>query len=81
MLLRIAYVVQLDLSSESGVIKKVVSQMHNWNASSHEARLFAITPSQEEWYGLASTPKTTAVRGSGLVSRFRAALQLEKMLC
>lgn len=80
MLLRIAYVVQLDLSSESGVIKKILSQMHIWGASSHEARLFAITPSQKEWHGLDSIQKTIESRSSGLISRLHAARRLERLL-
>jgi len=79
-LLRIAYLVQLDLSLESGVIKKVLSQMRMWDACSHEVRLFVMAPNAREWSGLANVSKTTAVYGSSLLGRLKASRWLEQMI-
>jgi glycosyltransferase involved in cell wall biosynthesis len=43
--MRIAYVVERDLSTEDAVVKKIAAQMRCWREMGHEAGLFALSPS------------------------------------
>ncbi len=52
--MRIAYLAYLPLSTETGVLKKVVGQMSAWRAAGHEAALFALAPGERfVWPGAA----------------------------
>lgn len=56
--MRIAYIARWDVGHESGILKKMASQLRRWRASGHEVRLFAITPSHDLWPGIADLPVT-----------------------
>lgn len=43
--MRIAYVVERDLSTDDAVVKKIAAQMRSWRELGHEAGLFALSPS------------------------------------
>ncbi len=43
--MRIAYVVERDLSTEDAVVKKIAAQIRCWRELGHEAGLFALSPS------------------------------------
>jgi glycosyltransferase involved in cell wall biosynthesis len=50
--MKIAFLLRLDTSKESGVLKKVASQLKIWKEFGHEVKLFAQTPSLNHWKGL-----------------------------
>ena len=50
--MRIAYVAVLDVSEESGVLKKIITQIKTWISMDHEAYLFALSPKEKAWEGL-----------------------------
>ena len=71
--MRIAYLARCDASSESGVLKKLVSQIETWRGNGHEAALFLHSRTSGVWP--AARPIVEAVvKDTGWVSRgFRLA--------
>lgn len=51
--MRIAYFLSWDLRRESGVLKKITGQVHAWRAAGHRVRLFALSPAEGLWDGVA----------------------------
>ena len=66
--MRIAYLARWDVSHESGILKKMASQMRVWLARGHEVRLFALSPGSHLWEGMAELP-ITAFHGDDLWTR------------
>lgn len=69
--MRIAYVAVLDVSEESGVLKKIITQIKTWISMDHEAYLFALSPKEKAWEGLklSGTPYYNITHGN-LLRRF-----------
>jgi len=65
---RIAYLARCDASSESGVLKKLVSQVATWRAAGHEASLFIHSRNTGVWPPAASSIESV-VRETGWLSR------------
>jgi len=49
--MRIAYIVNEDVTVGSGVSKKIVCQMQSWTELNHEVKLFALSPTAPVWSG------------------------------
>lgn len=73
--MKIAYVIRWDLSTETGVVKKIRDQIQAWLGLGHEVRLFALAPRAEVWEGLASLD-VHVVTSADLWSRGRRAREL-----
>jgi len=50
--MRIAYLVHWDVSHETGVLKKITSQIRAWQHSDHTVKLFAVSFGNGIWAGL-----------------------------
>jgi hypothetical protein len=74
--MRIAYVVHLDVSKESGLLKKIISQVKLWNHWGSDTRLFVANPGTRVWCGLSDLPVTIVTYKQGNVRRLRASDQL-----
>lgn len=53
--MKIAYIAYTRLGLETDVIKKIANQMHAWNNSGNEARLFSLSPNNYVWKGFEDT--------------------------
>jgi len=78
--MRIAYIVHWDLSRESGVLKKIVSQMRAWIHQGQEARLFALSPSAKIWEGMDGLPVDLVLRGKTLTLFFKAEILVRRVM-
>ena len=54
--MRIAYVAHWDVSTETGVLKKVSAQVHEWIGEGHEVKCFIVSSGQTVWQGIADLP-------------------------
>ena len=54
--MRIAYFVYWDVSHETGVLKKINSQIRAWQHSDHTVKLFAVSFGNGIWAGLKGIP-------------------------
>ena len=50
--MRIAYFVHWDVSHETGVLKKITSQIRAWQHNNHTVKLFAVSFGNGIWAGL-----------------------------
>jgi hypothetical protein len=51
--MKIAYCVQtLDVSKESGVLKKIYSQINEWESRGNTVKLFVLSPNEIPWIGI-----------------------------
>jgi hypothetical protein len=50
--MNIAYIAHWNLNQESGVLKKILTQMRIWIAAGHQAKLFALSPAGDFWPGI-----------------------------
>ncbi len=77
--MKLAYVVQWDVTRSSGVLKKIVSQCRCWQANGCDVRLFAVSPGREVWSGLDGLP-VSVVRQRSMLSRFADVANLVKQV-
>lgn len=79
--MKIAYLAFIDVSRESGVLKKISGQTRTWRSMGHDVRLFAASPRVQPWEGLgdlaveavrSSRTLTNIMRTPGLVERVLA---------
>jgi len=49
---KIAYIIEEDVSYESGVLKKLAAQMQAWLGEGHQVKFFALSPKLGVWSGL-----------------------------
>lgn len=73
--MRVAYIVRWDVGRETGVIKKIRSQILAWSDQGVEARLFVLSPTEGVWPGLGDVQLET-VRSKGLWERDRSCSKL-----
>lgn len=66
--MKIAYIAHTHLNRETGVIKKIASQLHAWNNAGNEARLFSLSPNNNIWKGFEDT-KIVIIRSGGTINR------------
>ncbi len=50
--MRLAYLIRVDVSKESGVLKKIVTQAKTWASMGHDVRIFTLNPQGPTWEGL-----------------------------
>ncbi|MFW6082780.1 MAG: glycosyltransferase [Chloroflexota bacterium] len=78
--MRIAYLSRLPLSQERGVLKKVVGQIRAWMPLVDEAKLFALSSTDEVWDGMADIPLEWVLSGTGLTVLWRAHVLIRRLL-
>lgn len=49
--MKIAYIAPVDVAHESGISKKIASQVLAWRSAGHDAKLFLMTRSSDIWSG------------------------------
>ncbi|MBW8350263.1 glycosyltransferase [Bacillus sp. IITD106] len=50
--MKIAYIAQIEISKENGVLKKVADQVEIWSKEGNEVKLFVLAKEQNIWEGL-----------------------------
>lgn len=77
--MRVAYYAPVDVSIESGVCKKILSQVTTWLANGVDARIFAYSTSQDLWQGFPSHLITVVARG-GFANRIQRVARLVQLI-
>ena len=67
--MKIIYIAYWDVSGESGVLKKIISQLKEWRSQGNEIELLALSPCSLVWNGAKTVPVKVFIRGN-LIKRF-----------
>lgn len=70
--MKIAYIAYWDMGHESGVLKKIVGQIREWQARGNSVELFALTPVRSIWEGASNISVRLFPRGNALTRFYRA---------
>lgn len=73
--MKIAYIAYWDVSQESGVLKKIISQLLEWKKQGNKIELLALTPGRFVWEGASQIPVRLFSRGNAL-TRFHSVQKL-----
>lgn len=78
--MKIAYYAPVDIGTESGVVKKIISQVTAWQRMGIDAKIFAYTSSSKVWDGIPRDSLEFVPRGSLIIRLFRVARLVRRII-
>lgn len=78
--MKIAYIARWDIGRESGVLKKIASQMRVWINEGNEVSLFVLSRDDKIWEGMGDLPVDIVPCGKILTRFFEAELLVKRVL-
>jgi len=78
--MKIAYYAPVNFGIESGVVKKIVSQVSVWQRMGIDVKIFAYTSTAEVWKGVPSNSFEFVSRGSLAIRLFRVARLVRRII-